>query len=212
MKKVINLHQTDAKTIVDQLGKDLEVTVDKDGSDFCFELPKSTGEGYLRGVNFSHGLSLLEGDFKPKKDIRFVFDNHKVNPLIMMFNVNEEITLIESKKNKQIPIAKMKCCLFASGTSTYYTLEFKRKISNNLFALIIDRKELEAKLDKITSALSKEDKKLFKDLNGIYNFLNIDFFSLEIGQLIEEIRHCDIENLLKPMFIEGKVYEILSLQ
>jgi len=212
MKRVINLNKKKATAIVEQIADSMEVEVEKNGLDYCFELPEEDGNGYFRGVDFSHGLSLIEGIVIPSKDIRVVFESNNTNPLVMFFNLEDDVTLIKSEENKYIPMEKMKCSFFSAGTSIFYTIEFNSKKVNNFLALVINRKKLENKLDNITSEFSEDDRRIFKDLNGVNNIMQIDFFTLEIGQLIEEIRHCDIENIMKPMFLEGKGYEILTFQ
>lgn len=212
MKEIIKLEECSAKDIIASVAETVDVTLEKDGLDYCFEYPEKRGKGYFRAITFSHGLSVLEFIVKPNKDVRFQFDNCDTNSLMLAFNIEDDISIISSEDKNPKKIEKLNCCLFSSGTSNYYSLELARKKTNNLFLVIINRKEFESKLSHLNCDFDEQNRRIFMDLNGINSFVNLDYFSLEIGELIEEFRHCDVENFMKPIYLEGKTYELLTFQ
>jgi len=212
MKQIIKLEKCTAEDIITSVAETVGASLVEDGLDLCFEYPDKKGRGYFRAITFSHGLSALEFIVNPNVDIRFVFDNCDINSLMLAFNVEDDVTLIDSQDKTHKKIEKLNCCLFSSGTSKYYSLELARKKINNIFLLIINRKEFESKLSHLNCDFDDQNRRIFMDLNGVNSFLNLDYFSLEVGKLIEEFRHCDVENFMKPIYLEGKTYEMLTYQ
>jgi len=210
VKQIIELDECSAKDIIEKISKLIEVPLEKDGLDYCFEYPENQGRGYFRAISFSYGVSVLEFIVDPNKDIRLVFDNCDTNGLMLGFNIEDDLSIIESTKNSPVNIEKLNCCFFSSGVSKHYSLELQRNSTNNMFIIIINRKEFESKLSHLDCDFDDYNRKIFMDLNGINNFMNLDYFSLEIGKLVEEFRHCDVDNFMKPIFLESKAYEILT--
>ncbi len=212
MVKSFSLRDNEATNIITSIADDLKVTPDIVGLDFCLELPEKLGHGYFRAVKFSHGLSVLEANVSMKTDFELSFEEIDTNPLVILFNMADQITIESTKYNKENKIAKLHCTIFSTGTLNHHTLGFSKNQMNNFFALIIDRKSFETKMDIISNELPDIFRKVFKDVNGVNSFEHSSYFSLEIAQFIEEFRHCALDSFMKPMFLEGKAYEILTFQ
>ncbi|WP_299226245.1 AraC family transcriptional regulator [uncultured Psychroserpens sp.] len=212
MPKTLYIKHSKISGIMNSLTEQLGIDYSNDGDDYCIDLTKKLGRGYLRGIQFSHGLSVIEVNLTLKDKTTFKFEKQDVNFLHFLFNTDTAIHHIVSETKKNDTISKLQYCMFSNDTSNTNDIVISKNKPTDFFIILIDRKAFEEKLLSITNDLSNELEQIFKDVNGVNFIYNKNYFSLEIAQYIEEFRHCELESFMKPMFLEGKTYEILTYQ
>ena len=206
-----NILGCDAKSLVDQLSSFFEAEYEADNNEYCFDIPESQGSGYIKGLEFSHGVHVLVIDVILIDDLTIEFKKNGVNPLRLLFN--QHATLDYSNTVEGVStIAKLQRVLFSNGVSSRHSITLKNQKHHSFFLININRKAFEEKIDAFADDIYEDLELIFKDLNGVNHVYNIDNFSLEISELIEEFKNCELDEFMKPVFLEGKAYEILTLQ
>lgn len=211
MELTCNITEKGSESLVRILSNYFDCEYETDNNEFCFDIPQKHGSGYVRGVQFLQGVNVLIFDLILKKPFDLVFKKNGVNPLRMLFNEGSDIHY-SNDKDTDLDVTKLRRILFSNGVSSNHKIGFQEGKHNCVFMININRKLFEEKIDSFSIDLPEELELIFKDLNGVNHVCNHDYFSLEISELIEEFKNCELEELMKPIFLEGKAYEILTLQ
>ncbi|MGB3608711.1 helix-turn-helix domain-containing protein [Psychroserpens sp.] len=198
--------------LMTSISKQINVDFTSDGDDHCIDMPKSFGKGYIRGLQFSHGVALLESNLNLVKRFVLNFTKQETNGLFFIFNLEDNISHQFSNSNDKNIISKLQHVMFANDLKDVHRIIIDKDITTTFLILMINRKVFEKKMSSVAQHLSPELELIFKDVNGINKIYFKDYFSLEVSQLIGEFRNCDLEDFMEPMFLEGKCYEILTVQ
>ncbi|WAC03254.1 AraC family transcriptional regulator [Lacinutrix neustonica] len=167
------------------------------------------GDGYFKSITFDFGVGIIIADCLLKKDLCIEFTKEKINPLKLLFNLNAPITLLGSDIEHRL--TRLESLMFSPATSESQTLKFTKDKPTTFLCIHINRKVFEEKLEQFIGDMSVDLETLFRDLNGINKFYYKSFYTLEISELIEEIKSCDLSDFMQSVFLEGKTYEILTL-
>ncbi|WP_047547591.1 helix-turn-helix domain-containing protein [Psychroserpens sp. Hel_I_66] len=212
MAKSIKISDVTAHGIMTSISKQLNIDYTNEGDDYCIEIDDSLGKGYFRGIQFSHGLSVIESSLIPTKKTSLEFENQDINLLQLLFNVDSALTHHVSEDKEKHNISKLQYCMFSNDITNNHLVNLPKQKSSSFFIILINRKEFEEKISSIAEGLSPELEIIFKDVNGVNLIHHTEYFSLELSKYIEEFRQCDLEEFMKPMYLEGKAYEILTHQ
>ncbi|MBR9914396.1 MAG: helix-turn-helix transcriptional regulator [Algicola sp.] len=212
MPKTLRIGQPDIVQIMDSLSEQLGIAMTNSNDDYCLDVSDKLGRGYIRGIQFSHGLGVIESHLTVNSKLHFLFEKLDVNYLQLLFNLDAKVVHKSSDSKEKTTINKLQYCMFANDTTTTHQISISKEKSSNFFMLLINRKVFEEKLMSLTDEFSNELELIFKDVNGVNHIFESNYFSLEISQYIEEFRRCEHEEFMKPMFLEGKAYEILTSQ
>lgn len=214
MNKPCKISGGKAKDLIENLAKCLNSDLTTDNNEYCFDVPENLGSGYFKGIQFSHGVFVLEFDVFLKKPIFITFKKQNINLLHLLFNSDSGLRHISDVSNDESTntINKLQRILFSNGVSSTHTIRLDKLKPISVFSMHINRKEFEKKIDMFSDNISEELELIFKDLNGVNHVYNQDYFSLDISKLIEEFKACDLDEFMKPIFLEGKTYEILTSQ
>lgn len=203
-----------AELMINDLAECLNLKVAKDNNEYCIDITDDLGSGYFRSVQFSHGVSVLEFDVFLHKALHVTFENEKLNPLRLLFNTDNSIKHVIKEDNTETKhtVGKLQSIIFSNGVKSQQHITVGKLKHTAVFIVSINRKLFEEKIDVFTSDISEELSLIFKDLNGINIVHSQDYFSLEISALIEQFKTSELDEFMKPVFLEGKVYEILTYQ
>lgn len=203
-----------AELMIGNLAECLNHDIAEDNNEYCIDISDNLGSGYIRGIQFSHGVSVLEFDVFLNKPLRITFENEKLNPLRLLFNTDNSIkhSIKQDNTETKNTIGKLQSLLFSNGVKSHRTIILNKLKNTSVFIININRKLFEKKIDMFATDISEELSLIFKDLNGVNHVNNQDYFSLDISALIEQFKTCELDEFMKPVFLEGKVYEILTYQ
>lgn len=213
MRKNCKISGDTAEQLIKGLARSLSVDYETDNNEYCFNIPEALGAGYFKGIQFSHGIHVLEFDIFLKQALKITFKKENLNPLRLVFNGDASIKHTNSgevKDNKTV--SKLQYILCSNGVSSVHKLSFNSFEHSSVFIININRKAFEEKIDTFSDCLSEDLAMIFKDLNGVNYVYHQDYFPLEISKIIEEFKACELDEFMKPVFLEGKAYEILTFQ
>ncbi len=203
-----------AEDIIKELSACLNTNYTSENNEFCFDIPEQLGSGYLIGYQFSHGVSVIEINVFLKKALYINFDKEALNPLRLLFNSNSAIRHVNKISNNKATnsVNKLQRVIYANGVNSTHAIRLEKLKDTSVFIINIDRKLFEKKIDSFSDGISEELALIFKDVNGVNDVYYQDYFSLEISKIIEEFKSCELDEFMKPIFLEGKTYEILTNQ
>ncbi len=216
MNTTCTIHGETAQSMITHLAKGLDTAYSSENNEYCIDLPKPIGAGYFRGIQFSHGISVIECDVFLKKALFLTFEKETLNPLRLLFNsdnpIRHHIKGSDEENSTVNTVSKLQRVIFANGVSSSHSIRIEKQQHASIFIIHINRKSFEKKIDLFADTISEELALIFKDVNGVNHVSHQDYFSLEISKIIEAFKSCELDEFMKPVFLEGKTYEILTFQ
>lgn len=198
-----------AAHLADQLANELSLSVASEQREYSVSLSGDLGKGYIKAFDFDHGISVYEFDCAFSKDFQLLFEKTPVQPLILIFN-REEALGHSFRDNEENTINHLESLIVSAGLEFENRLTIRANQSACFFALLLNRKEFENKISEFLSSMDEQLEGIFKDLNGVNTFYQKGHFSLDIAKFIEEFTTTDLAGFMRYVFLEGKVYEILT--
>lgn len=209
MVKKITIKDYKAQGLIETLAKKLSLDIEREDREFCVSLSSGYGRGYVKGFDFDYGISAYEFDCTLEKGLQCIFRKEIVQPLIILFNRGEAITHA-FKDHTQNVIHHLESLIACGGTAHENILELQPQQSTCFFALVINRKSFEEKINDFLASMDTCLESIFKDVNGVNTFYSQSHYTLDIAKFIEEFTTTDLTGLIRHVFLEGKAYEILT--
>ncbi|WP_452223193.1 helix-turn-helix transcriptional regulator [Lacinutrix chionoecetis] len=196
------------RDLVLELSKVLNTDHEKDNNELCFDLPKKIGDGYFRAIEFDFGVGIILADFLLKEKMTLTFEKEKINPLKFFFNLDAPVKF--SGKENNTKLNRLESILFSPDNYENQSFQFEKNQPITFFYVQINRKLFEAKIEQFIGEIDENLEALFRDLNGINKFYYKSYFSLDIAELIEEFKTCELTDFMQSVFLEGKTYEVIT--
>ncbi|WP_299130654.1 AraC family transcriptional regulator [uncultured Winogradskyella sp.] len=211
MEKKIDITDFEASNIVIDMAKSLgiehEVT---NKNEYCLRIPSSVGSGYVKAYNFDHGVSVIETDYLLKDDLVFELQRGVIHPLKIIFN-RESSFYHKFKKEESFREIKTLQSLMVSSTLTdNHMFKIPANESVSIFSIEINRKLFEKKIEDFLSDMNDELVELFRDVNGIKQFIYIGNYSINVSETITEFTESELEGFMRSVSLEGKAYDVLT--
>ncbi|WP_179346169.1 helix-turn-helix domain-containing protein [Winogradskyella ursingii] len=211
MLKTASLKADNAVDIINMLAEHLNTSTEKDNNEYCFDILENMGSGYIKAINFDSGISIIEADVLLNKSLNLEFRKETLNPLVIMLNIESPILHHISSSDENLKIERFESLMFSNDMKDYHSITIKENTPTSFIKIYINRKEFESKLSDFLDDLSPDLETLFMDLNGVNLFHYNGHYSLGVSEALDEIKNCEQDGLMRSMFIESKVYEILTL-
>ncbi|WP_422859545.1 helix-turn-helix domain-containing protein [Flagellimonas sp. S174] len=212
MKNILSISTVNLDESIKGMAGFFQTEVDIENNELCFELSEEWGKGYVNGFSFTHGVNVIELDFRLKKDVILEFQNPSVKPLQLLYNKEDQVGHFFSDTEKINQINRLECVMVASDVTSHQSLEFEKDSAICMFFININRREFEDKVEDFLPGMNKDLEVLFRDVNGVSRFFYQGYYSLDIAESIEAFTDCELTDFPKSVFLEGKVYEILGHQ
>ncbi|MBS9464294.1 helix-turn-helix transcriptional regulator [Flagellimonas sp. 389] len=209
MIRKISIAANSSEGFLKKVAQELDLGLTKDNREFSINLSEDLGHGYMKAYGFDHGISVFEVDCTLTKEIHLVFEKAVVRPLLMVFNREEEI-FVSGKNTGNRTINHLDSFMGSEGMQKKFELILKAKVPTCFFALVIDRKQFEEKIDGFLNEMHPSLVEIFRDVNGVNHFYTQGYYSLDIAKYIEEFTTTELTEFMRYVFLEGKVYEILT--
>jgi len=196
------------KSIVLELSKKIKTDYEEDNNELCFDFPKNIGNGYVKAIEFDFGLGIIIADFLLKDKLSITFKKDKINPLKFFFNLESKIEFKDSEN--EIKLNRLESLMLSPATKEPQTFRFYKNKPTTFLLVHINRKLFEEKIEQFVDDMGEKLETLFRDLNGINKFYYKDYFSLDIAELIEDFKSCDLTDFMQSVYLEGKTYEVIT--
>lgn len=209
MVKKIIIKDFGAGGFLGALAEALALGITKDNKEYSINLSENLGHGYIKSYEFDHGISAFEIDCTLLKELQLTLTEFEVQPLFLVFNREEEIFLQGEKTGRQT-IGHLESFMNSEGLNHTLRINLKPDVSTCFFALAINRAQFEEKIDSFLKEMNESLITIFRDVNGLNHFHVQGYYSLDIAKYIEEFTTTELTEFMRHVFLEGKVYEIIT--
>ena len=212
MIKKIAINDLAVKDVIYSLAKNFNTDIEEENNEFSMVVPKKFGSGIIKAYEFSNGVGVIHANYLLKDDLYLEFKKGVVQPLKILFNIENSFThkFSDTKENHEIKRLEN---IIASGNHQHdHIFKVPANESVTMFSLEINRKLFEKKIESFLENMNDDLVELFRDLNGINSFFYKSQYSLDIAKFIQEFTSCELTGFMKSVYLEGKAYEILTSQ
>lgn len=209
VEQEIEIADNTAKRFIQIVAKFLGTDFETENREYCISLPKIVGHGYIKTYDFDHGIFAYEFDCTLESDLHIRFIKQTVQPLVILFNREKAINYSHTDDEEKT-IGHLESMMVCAGLSDSHSLKINGKSPSCFFAIRIDRKAFEKKIDAFLNEMDENLEEVFRDTNGIKELFHQGYYSLDIAEHIEEFTTSDLTGFMRYVFQEGKVYEILT--
>ncbi|WP_430428775.1 helix-turn-helix domain-containing protein [Maribacter litoralis] len=212
MKELI-INSTKSQNIFDQIQTCLQGEFKGGREEKIITFNNDIGKGSLRTLDFNWGISLIDCDIYLNEDVKMVFDTDELSPIEFIFISKGYFEYSENANNTYNKFVQFQNTIISHKRNTKKTFLFPKNEHLKINFIRIERKEYLHKKNNNISQLNQLLVSLFNDNEGKIAFQHGGSYSLRIAEEIKLLNKVDIDNeMLRTMYLEGRVYLILSLQ
>lgn len=210
----VTLHVRDSniEEVILDMAKSLDTEPEENHQEICVRIPQKLGKGHILGIQFSHGLGIIEFQLTLNKELRIEHEKGVMHPLKLLFNKESTILHKFGNERKYREIRRLENAILSSIPKDNHIFVFPKDKPVFLYSLEINRKRFEEKIEDFMENMDEDLLELFRDVNGTNQFFHKEYYSLDIASFLEEFSDCHFTDFMKTVYREGKVYEILSHQ
>ena len=198
--------------IIKDIAKQWQVLIQDESGELTIELPEELGEGFIRGTTFDSGISVIEYKCTFFRDYEIVFTINKTHPLKFIFcsegeadhgfNEDEDIHTIKTYQN----------IIVSSSGMNGHLLRFKANEGVHLTSIEIMRDIFSNRNNHHFKGLPPELKEVFEDSVAEQKFFYQGNYSIKSADIVEEISEKELEGFLRSIYLEAKLFEMLTFQ
>ena len=190
------------------LGTDV---VDKSGESII-NIPEKYGEGYIQGISFDSGIGYITYNCKFYEDVQIHFSKDTIHPLKFIFCSEGKAGHSFQKTETVNKIDTYQNIIVSSSGYNGHVLYFEKDVATHVSSLEIIRTKFAHRSNHNFQNLDETLRDLFKDAVSKRYFFYQGNYSIKAADLMEEIQTEDFEGFLRNIFLEGKAYEMLTIQ
>lgn len=200
------------KNVIKDLAEELEVPLLDSCNVFSLNIPKTHGEGTIKGINFDEGIGIMIYDCTFYEDTEFQFILNTVHPLKFLFCEKGILFHRFQDIDKENKIDELQNIIVASNQNKGHILRFKKNIRTKVNNLEIERKRFFRNMSCEINKLKPNLKELFKDVDGKKLFFHKGSYSFKTAGVFSKINLFEGNNFQYNLFIHGKTYKMFHLQ
>lgn len=198
--------------IIGDLSKKLNIPVERDSGELTLNLPEEIGQGFIRGSSFSSGIGIIEYYCTFREDLKIHFTVNKTHPLKFIFCSEGKVFHSFEEENILHSIETFQNVIVSSSGHNGHVLCFKANEKIHVSSLEIIRAKFSKRKNYGFAGLEPRLKRLFEDSIAEKLFYYQGNYSIQVADIVDEIKNKQVSGFLRSIFLEGKAYEMLSKQ
>jgi len=211
MKK-INVQSLPIKEVLKDLAKQFKTKIEAKCHEHILNIPKTYGEGYIRGMNFKNGIGVIEYCCQFKTDTQIHFSLSEVHPIKFLICgkgfINHQLETSEEKTQ----ILKFQNVIVSSNETHGHVLEFKKNENVHLNSVEVNRDIFLKSYECEVNSWDHPLKKIIKDVNAKEVFFYHGNYSISIAKTIQEMNRESKSNFMRELKLESYALQLLILQ
>ena len=217
----IHVHSLPAKAVLKDIQRELgsivhmdleENRIAKDCCEYVFKLPKSIGEGHIKGITFPTGFSLYQYDCIFYQDIMINFNISQTQPLKFIFCNEGCIDHSFDKLQPKQAINIYQNIIVAGSKAKGHNIFFEANRRVELTSLEINRPEFKKYYAYNSDGLTDSLNLVLNDTSTNDEFFYQGNYSLSTADVIRDLMNSNYLGFLKFLFINGTSNILLALQ
>lgn len=178
--------------------------------EFVLRLPDTIGEGFIRGIDFNHGIGLTQWNCIFREAGGLYFAEGGAPPLEMLFCLEGSLAYtIEGEVDHHLH--GLRGILAAGQVGRVRRLSWKAGEPVRFTMLSINRQEIYAALECYLFTAPDELRRLLSDAAGLESFFYESSYSVGIAECINTIGRHEMIGISNTLFLKAKAWELLSL-
>ena len=210
MQKQITIVENTALSFIKTVADELGIGHEEGDREYCLSLPEIFGHGYIKTIDFDNGITVYEFDCTLEDEMELQFVKQMVQPLVLVFNREDSIAYSNKANDITNQISHLESLMVCGGVESTNVLRINKKSPTCFFVIRINRKDFEEKIESFLKDMNKDLEVIFRDTNGINPMYYQGYYSLDIASFIEEFTTTELTGFMRHVFLEGKVFEILT--
>jgi AraC family transcriptional activator of pyochelin receptor len=184
----------------------------KDKSEHQISIPRSHGNGFIRGIDFKDGVSIMMFNCHLKRDMILKYRCSDHQPLRLLFCIENDIKHIIKDDRMQYQLTYLLGSMVSGSTNNENVFLIPAEKTIYYYCIEIDRKKYSPKIAEHVSNLPTDLKEVFTDTEGARSFLYQGHYSLTIAQCIQNIKTNEYQGLVRRVYLESQTLEIMAMQ
>ena len=181
----------------------------KDGNYHVLTLPEAIGEGTVSGIDFGHGLGMINYACTFNVDTEISFDLSHVHPLKFMYVSQGRLEHRFAVEADRRMVNTYQNLVVASEEMNGHVLYFYAKEPVSMCSIEIDRVRFCKRFKGKFAGEELTFRDLLLDTTGVKRFCYEGEYALAISKHTDEVLALELTGVLRSMFLEGKSYNIL---
>ncbi len=208
----ITLTTFEPQGVIKTLSEKYRVKLHCEGAEICISLPKRSGEGVIKGIDFLDGIGFTRINCTFFTDTVFRFECGKNQPIRFIFCEKGELIHVLNADNFRYKLGPMIGSIAASANQNSQMIIIPPHKKISYFALDIDREKFLPKIKKDLHTVPDKLSGLFKDTKNTDHFLYQSDYSLNISECLNEIENNSHSGMVRRIFLESKILDLLWMQ
>lgn len=208
----INIDSFEPQSVIETLAKKYRVKPQTEGAELFINFPRRYGEGTMKGIDFLDGIGFTSMNCIFYKDTIFRYEGSQKQPVRFIFCESGEIIHVLNSDNFRYKLGAMVGSIAASANSNTQVFIFPPHKKISYFTLDIDREKFYPKIEKEMDTIPETLANVLKDLESAIHFLYQSDYSLNISECLNEIENNNHEGMVRRIFLESKVLDLLWMQ
>lgn len=209
---IVTIHDVSLHEVLKTISKQLT-----DGQYTCIcdetsiRIPQHLGKGYMKGINFQHGLGLLQLHFTLKEPLTLQYNLDRSHPLRIISCQKGQISYMFEPEYKQHTIEALHTSLATSTDKFEQSLTFAAGTPTQVTILEIDRNAYLPKIECDLYTIPDKLTAVLRDINAHDPFEYQTAYSLHMADAISRIHDNELNGLSRKTFLEAKALEMFGL-
>lgn len=209
---IITIHDISLHEVIKTISKQV---ADGEYTYICDEtsinIPQYLGKGYMKGINFQHGLGIFQLHCTLKEPLTLHYQPNHSHPLRIISCQQGQVSYMFEPEYKQHTIDALHTSLAASTDKFEQSLIFGKGVPIQVVILEVDRTAYLPKIECDLYTIPDKLASVFKDTNALDPFEYHTAYSLHMADTIAQIHHNELNGLSRKSFLEAKALEIFGL-
>ena len=202
----------DPQDVIKIIAEKYRVKLQSNGAEVSLTLPKRSGEGTIKGINFLDGIGFTRLDCTFFKDTILRFESNKNQPIRFIFCVEGELVHVLNPDNFRYKLGSMIGSIASSSNSNQQLFIFPPNKRISYFTLDIGKEKFYPKIEDELDTVPDKLANVFSDRDSIEHFLYQSDYSLNISECLNEIENNTHEGMVRRIFLESKALDLLWMQ
>ncbi len=210
--KIIEIENTKALSIIEQLNESLNGKVTKKDGEEILEFKNDLGHGSIRNIAFDWGISLLDYDVYFYEDLKIIYKITEEAPIEFLFvsegnlkyNSDESANFIELERFQNVIISNKE------NSRNVYIFPSKVNVKLNVIQVLSD--EYSKKKNNNIGTIQETLLSVFQGDKNNLPYKHLGGYNLKIASIIKNLNNVEGSGIIKSLSIEGQLNLILALQ
>ena len=208
----ITLNSSSFSDVMHELAEGLSAELRQHNDEATIELPAAVGQGTIRAVRFHSGLSLLRLRVQLEENLLLHLFQTDYHPLRLLLCEAGSLTHSVDTRHIQYRMVATDCSLAACSGHVDQVFHLPAHQALSLYVVEIDRQHYVQRIRQSDGAVHSRIKEVFADTEARFPFLYHSYYSHAAALVLTQLeRGQQYEGMMKDIFLEAKVLELLSL-